>query len=588
MGKAKEPEEKKWTPGAAEGASAHLELRSEGRVHGGLLGVLPCLLSVVAPSLAGCKAQDPMFMQDIPASPQDEPAGAQHELMARIEVSPSHFVDFYELAPGQIAIFEQGLLDRDDEPLDRQAWVGLSMTELHELLAPSVPVPARLRLTDQHREASMGSMARLPREASRLYVVQEPASLAPQPESASDAVGGGLTAKGAETSALASELGTRDAAWQDSFCSSFQVDEVWCPMNKAWAHSGWRRTMYYDAAGIAASSIAGATFWVDMYTTGWNRIFTRELPPGGWGRWSMNEEGAFRSGVDGREPERRVHFAEQFRLAITYFEHHGYHPDEAEWQFNNDIQGVTHDDGNWYFTRTIYTLLGNPKRGAVAKAAVTDDLNREPSIRYQEPDAMVDAGYRHFGDLTHRNGLLYIAMDGNGKGGVAVWSTDIKYYIGWVDLPGLSSCPWIAYNPRDGLFYVPDGTKILRKYSIRVYGNTVTATEVPPLITLSTEITSQQGGEFSSRGILYLARGYKSNPMAVYGVDVYNGMVYLRAAYSGTPASDWEGEGVTIWDLSAGQAPGIRGHMHFQLLDNDWDNDDFSFAHLIATNPAHL
>ena len=537
-------------------------------------------------TLAGCGAPD------LESGPQDDLARTQEKLVARIEIEPTHFVDFYELAPGQIAIFEQGSLDSGVKPLDRERWAGLSMTALHELLAPGAPVPEKLRLADQLRGVELGSMAQLPLQPPGLHEVREPVSPAPLQNGTSAGVEEEAAAKGGEVSMPSNTVGTLDAAsdaawWQANFCSGSQVDSVWCPTNVTWAHSGWRSTMYYEAAGMSASGIASATFWVDQYTTAWARVFTATANPRTWWKWWWDGEGTFRSGVDGLAPEPWVHFAERFRYAITGYTHYNYYPNAAEWQFNNDIQGVTHDANNWYFTRTIYPVIGT-KKGVVAKAAVGYNLGSEPSIRYEEPSAMLNAGYNHFGDLTHRSGLLYIGIDGSSGGGVAVWSTDIQYYIGWAALPGLSSCPWIAYNPRDGLFYVPESSKVLRRYSISVSGSTVTPTEVLPRITLSADITSQQGGDFSSRGILYIARGYESNPMAVYGVDIYNGLVYLRASYNGTPESDWEGEGVTLWDLSAGQAPGISGHMHFQLLDNDTDNDDFSFAHLTALDPSRF
>jgi len=541
-------------------------------------------LVVVALTLAACSGPD-MDRE------MDELARTREKLVARVEVEPSHFVSFYELAPGQIAILEEGSLDARVKPLDRNAWTGRSMAELHEMLAPGAPVPERLWMADQRRVALLEYAAQPPRLAPGLHEVREPDTLTPQAVGASELVERASWTLGREVKTPPGDIGTLDAAsdaawWQANFCTWSQVDSVWCPTNVGWAHSGWRPTMYYEAAGMSASSIASATFWVDQYTTSWVRVFTANANPRTWWKWSWAVEGTFRSGVDGLAPQPWVHFAERFRHAITGFTHYNYFPYAAEWQFNNDIQGVTHDASNWYFTRTIYPIIGT-KKGVVAKASVGYNLNNEPSIRYEEPSAMLNAGYNHFGDLTQRSGLLYIGIDGSSGGGVAVWSTDIRYYVGWVDLPGLSGCPWIAYNPRDNLFYVPDGSRTLRRYSIAV-GSSITATEVLPRITLSADITSQQGGEFSSRGILYIARGYESNPMAVYGVDIYSGLVFLRASYNGTPASDWEGEGVTIWDLTAGQAPGISGHMHFQLLDNDLDNDDFSFAHLTAVDPARL
>lgn len=541
--------------------------------------------SVLALVVAGCNG-DPE-----PTPEAEALARTREKLVARVEVEPSHFLSFYELAPGQIAVLEEGSLETGVTPLDQESWRGLSMTELHQKVAPGQPIPEKLRTADQRRAGLLEARAQVPLVVQGLYEAREPVSPVPQEAGLSIPLEAPAQAVGKHVQAPPGAVGTLDAAsdaawWQANFCSWSQVHGVWCPTNVGWAHSGWRPTMYYEAAGMSASTTASATFWVDQYTTAWTRVFTATAGPRSWWRWWWAVEGTFRSGVDGLAPEPWVHFAERYRSAITGFTHYNYFPNEAEWQFNNDIQGVTHDASNWYFTRTIYPVIGT-KKGVIAKAPVGYNLNSQPAIRYEEPSAMLNAGYNHFGDLTHRSGRLYIGIDGSAGAGVAVWSTDIQYYYGWVNLPGLSSCPWIAYNPLDNLFYVPEGTRTLRRYSIGT-GSPITATEVLPRITLSADITSQQGGDFSSRGILYIARGYESNPMAVYGVDIYSGLVFLRAAYNGSPASDWEGEGVTVWDLTAGQAPGISGHLHFQLLDNDTDNDDFSFAHLTAVDPSRL
>lgn len=113
--------------------------------------------------------------------------------------------------------------------------------------------------------------------------------------------------------------------------------------------------------------------------------------------------------------------------------------------------------------------------------------------------------------------------------------------------------------------------------------------QVLPKITLTSAITSWQGGEFSNRGVLYVARAYKENPMALYGVDINSGNVFLRGSWTTGDPGDWEAEGVTVWDLTGGQAPGITGHVHVQLLDNDLlDDDNLWIAHLTATDPSRL
>jgi hypothetical protein len=351
--------------------------------------------------------------------------------------------------------------------------------------------------------------------------------------------------------------------------------------------------MYYEAAGLAASSVASADFWVEEWQSSrWVRIFSQVAGPRRWWKWWTNGEGTFRSGVDGRSPEPWVHFAERVRYAITTFEDVGSYPEGAEWQFNNDVQGVTHDDSNWFFTRTVYVwdppFGGKPDRGVVAKAPIDYDLRHEPQQRYNQPDEWRRMGFNHFGDLTRRGSLLYISVSGGGRCGIGVWSTDIRYYVGLGIVPNIKNCGWIAYNPRDNLFYMAeDDDVVLRRYAVTVNGNTVVVTPHSS-VTMATRLRSVQGAEFSSLGNLYLFRGYKESPLQLFGVDPYNGLVYLRAWWTVSPAGDWEAEGVTVWDLTHGRAPNIRGHLHLQLLDNDTDNDDMDFEHFRAADPSRL
>jgi hypothetical protein len=77
--------------------------------------------------------------------------------------------------------------------------------------------------------------------------------------------------------------------------------------------------------------------------------------------------------------------------------------------------------------------------------------------------------------------------------------------------------------------------------------------------------------------------------MTVYGVDPYNGFAYYRGDFWVGPNSEWEAEGLTIWDLTGGQSPGINGHVHVQLLDNDdLDTDNYWFGHFQADEPWRL
>jgi hypothetical protein len=80
-------------------------------------------------------------------------------------------------------------------------------------------------------------------------------------------------------------------------------------------------------------------------------------------------------------------------------------------------------------------------------------------------------------------------------------------------------------------------------------------------------------------------------PFDLYAVDINSGIAYYRGSFRfffGEP-KEWESEGMTIWDLTGREAPGIDGHLHIQFLWNRVPEDDnLVFWHLRATTPEAL
>ena len=112
------------------------------------------------------------------------------------------------------------------------------------------------------------------------------------------------------------------------------------------------------------------------------------------------------------------------------------------------------------------------------------------------------------------------------------------------------------------------------------------------------ELESIQGGVFSENGNFYLINGYCAD------FDVYKGGIWVFDARDGENGYlfdrstngyghfnfDWEvdcdeyclcdePEGITIWDLDNGDAPGISGQIHVLMIDNDAGWDDLYFRH---------
>ena len=114
------------------------------------------------------------------------------------------------------------------------------------------------------------------------------------------------------------------------------------------------------------------------------------------------------------------------------------------------------------------------------------------------------------------------------------------------------------------------------------------------------ELSHTQGGVFSEDGrLFYMLAGihdelYKNDGINVFDTRTWRRFVKSTVAdeapgelhYHYHPGKDQseEPEGITVWDLDDGRAPGIRGQLHAGMLDNDWhplwpDSDNVYLHH---------
>ena len=309
----------------------------------------------------------------------------------------------------------------------------------------------------------------------------------------------------------------------------------------------------------------------------------------------------------------------------AHFHFLGHYPYDEPVFWGEDVQGVTHDDANWYFTQTfeedgeLFSLLW--------QIPVKTELNREepPSTArsWLIPEQLHSNGFNHFGDLDFYRGYILIAVEGAGPyPALAIFKTTPAgvEYLGYDEMTGQmggSHAGWCAVDV-DGAVYTCNWgeTSRLQKYALdwqalenedRVsltFINDIPRTDEngAPLVLLET-----QGGDFTPDGsLLYLSTGYitescdgefSSDVMESRGgIHVLDVKTWRRIRHSANCATcddifkfefhpDLSGgceepEGLTIWDLDDGRAPGILGQLHVILLDNDWpDKDDINFAH---------
>ena len=100
-------------------------------------------------------------------------------------------------------------------------------------------------------------------------------------------------------------------------------------------------------------------------------------------------------------------------------EYLGNYPNARHSGWSEELQGVTHDDGNWYFTQ----------KGALWKFPVSHDLNERVTeanpakgiLRTRIPTVLRDHGYNHFGDLDHHRGHLFVPVEGGSMPVIAIF-----------------------------------------------------------------------------------------------------------------------------------------------------------------------
>ncbi|WP_437995826.1 hypothetical protein WMF26_32020 [Sorangium sp. So ce185] len=533
---------------------------------------------------------------DSGAAQPDNPAESDASALAVARLSDTHAVEFRELEPGLVALVEVGSVDERDEPVDLSEILRRPLPEAFSYLAPGEPIPAALINAEDRRAARISQ-----RDSTADAAPPEPVALGhdqqrvelrraweanPEARSAGALLG---------TASLAVEWDwTGDARWfEQNFCERSTVDSSWCPTNVGWAWTGWRETMYFDTTLMNADFSANASAKVETWNCNggcsWKIFANETIAPRYWRRFWFETVGWYRSSLSGA----RVHLTERFRKATPPFTAISDYPFDRSFEAGNDLQGVTHDASNWYFTNAKLAWP-NPTRSHIWRVPVGADLNASPTI-YNNPWHGV---YNHFGDIVHVSGKIYVPLETGGGSGtgsaIGVFNTALQYY-GYAVLPGPQggSCPWIAYNPKDSLFYSSSfDTSYIDKYEITV-GSSVSIThrgrfELRDGNGNPTPLTRVQGGKFSSSGKLYLSQDVQGGGIVV--VDPYNGRIQKRIpVVFDKNGEDEELEGLDIWDLDDGRAPGVRGHVHVLMIQNeDLSNDDWYFKHFRVFGPEDL
>ncbi len=504
-------------------------------------------------------------------------------LVAQVRLSSTHSVEFWRFAEGAIQLRELGSVEDLERQIDLEALQGLSPIERFQSLAgPNTPVPASLI-----EAANLSIQNALGKPASMVPWAPPPAPPEQKPEMGSS---GRVITSLIDWSA--------DALWfQQNFCTWSTVDSVWCPTNVGWADAGSVYAMFYESTCFAASQNQSATYTTKYWNgSAWITNAVNTVAPRSWQRWTFETINWYTARCESINTggDSRVDFSHRFRWGTPGISTLGDHPFDRTYSggYSNDTQGVTHDSNYWFLTNT----------NNIWRVPVGTNLNDNPSYISGNPWYGL---YNHLGDIIYGAGYLFLPLEKNGGSGswcsFGVMNTALQYYnYAIVPDAGISdqgeSCPWVAYNPRDGHLYASAfNASYINKYSWSVsWVNNAWQVNLAFVARIQikdkngnpTSLSSLQGAEFSDTGKLYLV---SDSAGRVYVMDIFNGRIQASFSVQVDHGSYEELEGITLWDVDSGIAPGVGGQIHVQMCDNDWpDSDDFYFKHYRASEASKL
>jgi hypothetical protein len=283
----------------------------------------------------------------------------------------------------------------------------------------------------------------------------------------------------------------------------------------------------------------------------------------------------------------------------AYYLYLGNYPSNASPGWHESAQGLTHDRDNWFITQQNYLW----------RIPVTHDLSSvSPSApgvrRIDRRDIPQLKDFNHFGDPDYYEfegqGFVIVPLehldDHKPCSAFGVFRADSLDYVAFECLPEQAEGPWVAVDPQGNMYSSNSKTAKVNKYSVdwlmlRNEQRLILKSE-PPLDLLdeqgnSVTLNSFAGGVISPSGqLLYIVAD------GIHVFDLSTGRRVQRSTNdSGYFSFEFddsffvreEPEGITIWDLDDGRAPGITGQLHALLLDNDIGDDNVYLKHYTGT-----
>ncbi len=283
------------------------------------------------------------------------------------------------------------------------------------------------------------------------------------------------------------------------------------------------------------------------------------------------------------------------------------YPRDEEPGWADEANGIANDRNNWFITQ----------RKRLWRIPVGVDLkhvsSHSPGVTVIELERVEQLrGFDHFGDLDYYEfegrGFVLVPVEFAEKqqeAVIAIFDANTLRYVTHAALPERRHASWVAVDP-EGYIYTSEfrQQRSIEKYrpewNLLRERNELRLTRLPPVNLLdrngsSIIIDSVQGGAISSDGRhLYLVAGYYTGSHPSWGIHIFNLRTGRRLVRSNKRKGVFkyefhpngirgrggeEPEGMAIWDLDDGRAPGIKGQLHVLLLRNEADTDDIYLKH---------
>jgi len=526
------------------------------------------------------------------------------QFLARVDITPSHAIEFWEIQPGVVAFIQSLDSAAGEQPIDVESILpvagGYSGVYRQLMNDEHATLPAELVAADEHfhhlpiRDGFAPASTDVPPQTAQPKT-GEPVKQEPKPVAAP----GGLTTE----SAPVPNPNPGTARSIGFTCPGYNTDAGYCPGWQGGTDEGYfygfvngsvQETMYWHS--IATNPQSGPT----SDGSKWNVYRVNQWINGAWAniiQYAVRPGYTVSSGIVGQATYYQgsttgniVGYGDGYRLSFPTVTQLASHPLWAGTSFANDINGITHNGDSWILLRT-----DSGGWGCTATVPFTGDLASEFG---RCPNTVPNnTGFNHVGDSVYDplTGLLYVSLNQSGakNAAIGVMSGNGSTFHGQTIITPDDQMGWVALDPKTRLFYTSNsaGTVIHRNYVVT--SPSITHVAMPDYIFNNPDGNHNiQGGKVSSHGKLWVYASMSDTVHRIMGIDPYSMLIQTKIDLSidQGPWCTWACSGEEAEGLDITESPtSEQGQIHVQDLGNNfWSNDQWTLSNFAVSDRNRL